>query len=122
LSFVLERQLHIRNRAAAINKATVNHYFDLLEVTFPKSGPLDRPSLIFNADESGMLLSPCPCNWVGIKEMKWVQCMTSGVKTQVTVLCCVVQQGVPFLPRSFSAQELTEKFDGGGNAWYNVWA
>ena len=84
------------NHAVAVNKATINHYF---EVTFQKNGPLDRPSLIFNADESGMLLSPSPG--------KWVQCMTLGVKTQVTVLCCVVQQGVPFLPWSFSAQELT---------------
>ena len=95
------------NHAVAVNKATINHYFDLFEVTFQKNGPLDRPSLIFNADESGMLLSPSPGKWVGIKEMKWVKCMTLGVKTQVTVLCCVVQQGVPFLPWSFSAQELT---------------
>lgn len=48
------------NCAVAVNKATINHYFDLIGVTFQKNGPLDRPSLIFNADESGMLLSPSP--------------------------------------------------------------
>ena len=46
--------------AAAINKGTIFHYFDLLEATLQNNHLLDRPSLIFNADESAMPLSTKP--------------------------------------------------------------
>lgn len=47
-------------RAAAVNKETIFHYFNLLEATLQNNHLLDRPSLIFNADESAMPLSTKP--------------------------------------------------------------
>ena len=85
-------------RAIAVNKGTIDHYFDLLENTFRKNGLLERPGLIFNADESGMPLSPHPGKKVGIRGTKRVCSIASGVKTQITVLCCVSASGsIPFL-------------------------
>lgn len=46
--------------AAAVNKETIFHYFDLLESTLQCNHLLDRPPLVFNADESGMPLLTKP--------------------------------------------------------------
>ena len=82
----------------AVNKETIYHYFDLLEATLQSNGLLDRPSLVFNADESGMPLSHHPGKRVGIRGMKRVCTVTSGVKTQVTVLCCISASGCAIPP------------------------
>jgi len=84
--------------AAAVNKETIFHYFDLLESTLQSNHLLDRPSLVFNADESGMPLSTKPGKRVGIRGMKWVYNTTSGVKTQITVLCCASASGCAIPP------------------------
>lgn len=85
-------------RAVAVNKETIYHYFDLLEATLQSNGLLDRPSLVFNADESGMPLSHHPGKRGGIRGMKRVCTVTSGVKTQVTVLCCISASGCAIPP------------------------
>ena len=92
-------------RAAAVNKETIFHYFDLLETTLQSNRLLDRPSLVFNADESGMPLSTKPGKRVGIRGMKRIYNTTSGVKTQITVLCCASASGCAIPPRlSLSAR------------------
>ena len=85
-------------RAISINKGTIYHYFDLLENILKKNGLLDRPSLVFNADESGMPLATHPGKRIGAKGMKRVCCVSSGVKTQVTVLCCASAGGSAIPP------------------------
>ena len=85
-------------RAISINKGTIYHYFDLLENILKKNGLLDRPSLVFNADESGMPLATHPGKRIGTKGMKRVCCVSSGVKTQVTVLCCASAGGSAIPP------------------------
>ena len=47
-------------RLAAINKDTINHYYNLLEETMKDNNLLNAPHLIFNADETGMPLCSRP--------------------------------------------------------------
>ena len=85
-------------RAIAVNKGTIYHYFDLLEDILKKNGLLDRPSLVFNADESGMPLATNPGKRIGVKGMKKVCCVSAGIKTQITVLCCCSAAGSSIPP------------------------
>ena len=47
-------------RLAAINKGTIDHYYNLLEETMKDNNLLNAPHLIFNADETGMPLCSHP--------------------------------------------------------------
>ena len=85
-------------RAVAVNKDIIDHYFDLLESTLKENGLLERPPLIFNADESGMPLCPQAGKRVGVRGAKRVYCVSSGVKTQITVLCCASASGQAIPP------------------------
>lgn len=85
-------------RAVAVNKDVIDHYFDLLECTLKKNGLSERAPQIFNADESGMPLSPQAGKRVGLKGTKRVYCVSSGVKTQITVLCCASASGYAIPP------------------------
>ena len=47
-------------RMDAMNKDTMDHYFALLSDTLTTRGLLDKPSQIYNVDESGVPLNPRP--------------------------------------------------------------
>ena len=53
----------------------------------------DKPSHIFNADESGIPLQHCPGRRVAVRGQKHVQVITSGNKAQVTILACANAAG-----------------------------
>ena len=57
-----------------------------------------RPAQIFNADESGIPLSPQSGKRVGIRGSKRVYCVSSGVKSNITVLCCANAAGYAIPP------------------------
>ena len=85
-------------RLAAINKDTINHYYNLLEETMKDNQLLNAPHLIFNCDETGMPLCSRPGKRVGIKGSKHVRICNSGLKTNITVLACTSAGGYVMPP------------------------
>ena len=76
-------------RAMAMNCETIDGYFNHLESVLKKNTLSDRPSLIFNADETGIPLNHEPGKRVAVRGQKHVCVVTSGDKSQVTVLACM---------------------------------
>ena len=80
-------------RAKATDPAVIEKYYDLLENTLCENSLLDKPSQIFNCDETGIPLSPKShrvIDHIGSKNPSYV---TSDSKEQVTVLACVSASG-----------------------------
>ena len=85
-------------RLAAINKDTINHYYNLLEDTKKDNQLLNAPHLIFNCDETGMPLCSRPGKRVGVKGSKHIRICNSGLKTNITVLACTSAGGYVMPP------------------------
>ena len=67
------------------------NYYDLLERTLrTENGLVDKPSHIFNLDETGMPLDPSPPLVVAKRGQKNPSAVGSGDKTQITVLACYI--------------------------------
>jgi len=69
--------------------------FDLLDKTHVLK---DKPSQIYNCDESGIPLEHKLPKIVGPKGMKKVRQCTSGTKTQITILACASAAGQTIPP------------------------
>ena len=74
------------------------NYYDLLERTLTENGLVDKPSHIFNLDETGMPLDPSPPLVVAKRGQKNPSAVGSGDKTQVTVLACCNAAGYALPP------------------------
>ena len=80
-------------RATAMDRETLDLYYDILESTLKDNDLLDNPCAIFNCDETGMPLhskSPKVVSHVKEKNPSYV---TSEMKKQVTVLACASAAG-----------------------------
>lgn len=80
-------------RASASDRCALDNYFDELESTLTENDLLNSPCLIFNMDETGMPLDPSPPKIVTWKGHKNPSQVSSGVKSQVTVVGCVSAGG-----------------------------
>ena len=80
-------------RAKGQNTEALSSYFDILEDTFSEHKLHDKPALIFNMDETGLPLSPAPIKGVCKKGTKTPNSITSGDKSQITVIGCVSAAG-----------------------------
>ena len=80
-------------RAKATDPEVISSYFDMLEKVLVEYDLLDTPAHIFNVDETGMPLDHHPPKVVCKKGMKNPSCITSGKKTQITVVACVSAAG-----------------------------
>ncbi len=85
-------------RAASTSRETIDGYFDHLENVLRENKLSERPSLIFNADESGMPLQHRPGKRIAVKGQKHVHVLASGNKAQITVLACVNATGYSLPP------------------------
>ena len=72
-------------RTNAITKENMSAYFSLLAETLKEHNLLNKPSFIFNMDESGMPLDHKQPKIVATKGMKKVHGPASGDKTQIDV-------------------------------------
>ena len=75
-----------RTRTNTITKENMSAYFSLLEETLKEHDLLDKPSFIFNMDESGMPLDHKQPKRVATKGMKKVHGPASGDKIQITII------------------------------------
>ena len=87
-------------RMDAMNQETIDHYFALLNDTLTEHGLLEKPSHIYNVDESGVPLNPRPPKVVTSKgrSTKKVRYRTSGRKGQIMVVGCVNASGQAIPP------------------------
>ena len=76
------------NRAAACTLDVLSNYFDLLEQTVLDNDLVSKPNQIFNCDETGMPLNPKFPKGIVAKGIKHPRAVTTGNKTQMTVLAC----------------------------------
>ena len=84
----------------AINKETLEQYFSLLEDTLVSNDLLNKPSQLYNVDETGVPFNPRPPKVVTAKGRvtKKVRYRTSGRKGQVTVVACANATGQTIPP------------------------
>ena len=80
-------------RAVAANEETLNQYFDLLEATLTDNQLLDKPSQIFNCDESGFPLDHQGGKLICGKGWKQFCSVASSSRDHITVLACVNAAG-----------------------------
>lgn len=107
LNSFLKRNPEIRTRKAegvslarcqALNRSEVNAYFDMLHDLLEKYELFNKPSNIFNMDESGLQLNNRPGHVLAKKGSKAVSTVTSTEKGEtITVIGCCNAEGI-FLP------------------------
>jgi len=79
-------------------KETMEEYFHLLKSTLTENDLLNKPSHIYDVDETGMPFDHCPPKVVTCRGQKKVRSRTSGNKAQVTVIACVNATGQAIPP------------------------
>ena len=85
-------------RATASSPDTINNYFDLLEQTIEANSLSQRPGQIFNCDETGMPLSHKPPKVLAHVGQKHPYAVTSGDRSQITILACASASGYSIPP------------------------
>lgn len=85
-------------RAVSSMREILYRYYDLLEQTMKEHDIYDKPSSIFNLDETGMLLDPTPPKVVTMKGARHATSVMSGDKTQIIVLGCCSASGYVIPP------------------------
>ena len=81
------------SRSNAVTPETLDHYFTFLWKTLTEHDLLDRPSMIFNMDESGMPLDHKQLKRIAERGVKKVHGHASGNKAQITTLACANAAG-----------------------------
>ena len=72
-------------RMDAMNKDTIDHYFNLLEDTLKEHDLLNAPLQLYNVDESGIPLDPKAPKVVTVKGTKKARYQPPGRKGQITM-------------------------------------
>lgn len=73
-------------RAVASNPDILDHYYSLLQKTLLDNDLMEKPTNIFNLDETGMPLDPDPPKVIANRGAKHPTTVSSGEKSQITVL------------------------------------
>lgn len=103
------------NRSTALSRETVNNYFELLERILNDNQLFDKPSNIFNVDETGLQLNNKPGQVIAAKGSKAVASITSGERGEtISVIACCNGEGT-FLPPYciFKEKNIKEEFSSG---------
>ena len=80
-------------RVYASDRDVIARYFDLLEHTLVENDLHDKPCQLFNMDETGMPLDPKSVKCVFARGVKNPVSLSSGNKSQITVVACVSAAG-----------------------------
>ena len=81
------------SRAVASSPQIISRYYDILEQTLLDNDLVDKPTQIYNMDETGMPLDPHLTKIVSIKGTKHPVVVTTGNKAQVTVVSACSASG-----------------------------
>jgi len=71
-----------------VNTENMKAYFEELRTIFDEYNFHEHPEAIYNMDETGVPLDPCPPKIIAAKGQKKVRYRTSGNKQQITVIGC----------------------------------
>ena len=74
-------------RFQCTNEVTIANYYDLLETVLEENDLWDKPSQIYNMDETGMPLDPPKLRVCAQRGQKKVRQRGSGNRGQITVVC-----------------------------------
>lgn len=86
------------HRAKATDPDVFYRYYNMLEECLKENDIFDKPSCIFNCDETGLVFSP-PCfKVVDAKGSRSISHVTSGDKSKATVLAFVDATGIAYPP------------------------
>ena len=85
-------------RAKAMDVDSINRYFDVLEHALKDNNLYNKPSFIFNCDETGMPLNPKSFKVIAKRGAKNVNTISGNTKGQITVLACTSASGVALPP------------------------
>ena len=85
-------------RLAGSHPDVLSHYFEELESTLSDNDIMDSPSVIFNLDESGFPLDPKSPLVVCRSGQQHPSSLSSGNKSQITVLACCNAAGYVIPP------------------------
>ena len=97
-------------RAVSTTREAMDRYFDLLEETLEKNDLTNRPSRIYNCNESGMPMDFRPGRRIAKRGQKHVYVYGTGNKAQVTILACVNAAGSTIPPLViYSRKNLTKE-------------
>lgn len=80
-------------RARMLNREVVGHYFDSLGDLINKLNLQNKPSMIWNCDETGKQLEHTPVRVVAKKGSKAVVGRTSNSRANISILACVNASG-----------------------------
>ena len=86
-------------RAKAMDRDTIDHYFEVLESTMRENGIITKPGQIFNCDETGIPLAPKPPKVIAKRGEKNPSYITGDTKAQLSVLACINAAGRWIPPR-----------------------
>ena len=93
-SIVLHTPAHLSiARVKATDPEVFSHYFDLLESTLCEYDLLDKSSQLFNMDQTGVPLNPDLPKGIFKRGTKNPVSVSSGDKSQMTVVGCVSGAG-----------------------------
>lgn len=102
-------------RAQGMSRALVQRYFDLLENILSECNLHNKPSNVFNVDETGLQLNNKPSHVLAGKGSKNVTTITSGEKGETVSYCMLQYRGdVPASLLNFKGQEQKGKI----SAWH----
>ena len=79
------------------NPFIINHWYDLLEKTISNLELENRPDLIWNVDESGLISEPKECRAVSQKGKKTLQ-ISTGLDRDSTIVLTTVSANGTILP------------------------
>ena len=85
-------------RMAASSRKVLDKYYDKLQETLTENGIMNKPGHIFNCDETGFPLEHKTGKIVTRTGQKHTYNVTSGNKTQITVMACVSAAGYALPP------------------------
>ena len=85
-------------RAISSSPEVICAYYELLEETLVENDIIDKPSKIFDLDETGMQPDPQPTKVVVPKGTRHPTSITTGNKAQISVLSCCNTAGYDLPP------------------------
>ena len=85
-------------RQTGASKENLETYFDMLEQTLHDNDLLHKPCQIFNTDATGVPLDPKPLKVYSTVSQKNFYSVSTGNKSQMTVLACVSAGGLCLPP------------------------
>ena len=111
-----------RGRVVNANEETIGQYFDLLKHTMHEHSLQDKPHLIFNCDESAIVLSKSARKVLVPRSTKHCHSIANASTQHVSVMCCFSAAGYAMPPMIVFSKGLPAgKFhrDGPINASYS---